>query len=359
MIYQRGNDDTYRVIQSQGSFCFDGSSGLNKRHERECRRRFDFSVQRTASIIKALTELNHWDYWITLTFDKSLVGGSAMRSEWRTVKSVLTWLQMYNANHGISIRYMLVPDLHSDGAFHLHGLLSSVPARLIEWWTMETAPTAKIRARIRSGVPCGSFKPYSARFGFSRLEPLKNAGAAGHYLSSHYLGGLDKLEALSARLGPEHNFVFHSKGLNRWVTSRVSDVPTSDGFLDVRLWVDNLRDSVSFAGFLSRNIGSFIPVEAFGVSGGFGGDADIYVWRRFAPLPDELALYRDVATCPLKCDIIRAFGIFVSFMRDDWDALSVFFSSPSSGFCNSSFAFADVHGEQISFPFYMSGDSVF
>ena len=79
-IYQQGNDNMYRVIQSQGTYIFDGSSA---RHERECRRRFDSSLQRTASTIKALVDLNPWDYWVTLTFDKSLVGGVAMRSEWR------------------------------------------------------------------------------------------------------------------------------------------------------------------------------------------------------------------------------------------------------------------------------------
>ena len=356
VVYQRGNDDTYRVIQSQGSFVFDGASITNKRHERECRRRFDFSLQRTASTIKGLTELNHWDYWVTLTFDKSLVGGLAMRSEWRTVKAVLTWLQMYNANHDSSIRYMLVPDLHADGAFHLHGLLSGVPSRLIAWWTVDNAPTARIRERIRSGVPCGSFVPYSARFGFSRIEPLRNAGAAGHYLSSHYLGGLDKLQALSDRLGAEHNFVFHSKGLNRWKTSRVSDVPSSDGFLDVRFWADSLRDSFSFRDFVSRNIGSFVPVEAFSVSGGFGGDADIYVWRRFSPLPDALPLYMDVATCPVRCDIISAFCIFAGFIRDEWDVFSVFAFPSLEGTATSS---DSDSAEQLVLPFYMAGDSVF
>ena len=322
VVYQRGNDDTYRVIQSQGQYLFDGASVAHKRHDRDTRRRFDVSLQRTASIIKALVDLNPWDYWVTLTFDKSLVGGSAMRSEWRTVKAVLTWLQMYNANHGVSIRYILVPDLHADGAFHLHGLLSGVPLQLIEWWTVDNAPTAKIRARICSGVSCGSFKPYSARFGFSRIEPLKNAGAAGHYLSSHYLGSLDKLQALSDRLGPEHNLVFHSKGLNRWTTSRVCEVPSSDGFLDVHLWAGTLRRFFSFCDFVLQNVGSFIPVEAFSVSGGFGGDADIYVWRRF--VPDDVSSFFDVATCPSKCDIIRAFGIFSGFMSEFWEAWSAF-----------------------------------
>lgn len=351
IVYQQGNQDVFRVIQSQSTYVFAGSG--SKRHSVDSRRRFDSSLQRTASTIKALAELNAWDYWVTLTFNQDLVGGLAMRSEWVTVKSVLTWLQMYNANHRLAIRYLLVPDLHSDGAFHLHGLLSGVPSNLIEWWTLETAPTAKIRARIRSGVPCGSFKPYSARFGFSRIEPLKNAGAAGHYLSSHYLGGMDKLQALAERLGPEHNFLFHSKGLNRWRTFQPIDFS-----LDIQFWVRDLRLCSSFSSFVFQNVGSFIPVEAFSVSGGYGGDADIFVWRRFDPLPDELALYRDVATCPVKCDIIRAFGIFAGFMRDDWDALSVFREPVFAGNCNPDTA-TPFEGVQEVLPFYMADDVVF
>ena len=353
VIYQQGNDDMYRVIYSNGTYIFDGSS--NARRERECRRRFDSSLQRTASTIKALVDLNPWQYWITLTFDKALVGGAAMRSDWRTVKSVLTWLQMYNSHHGVSIRYLLVPDLHADGAFHLHGLLFGVPSSLIEWWSLATAPTARIKARIRSGVPCGSFKPYSARFGFSRVEPLKNSGAAGHYLSSHYLGSLDKLEALANRLGPEHNFLFHSKGLCRWRTLH-SDL---DGDFSIDSWVSKMRKLpffASFRDFVLQNFDSFIPVEAFSVSGGYGGDANIFVWRRFSPLPDEISLYSDVATCPLRCDIIRAFCIFVGFLRDDWDALSVFFGSSFGDFCHD---WVFQEGEQVSLPSFLPGGSVF
>lgn len=331
-VVQRGNDDTYRVIVSSDSRPWFGD-GVSSSKRAICateRQRFYSSLQRTSSTIRALATLNRWDYWVTLTFDSRLVGGASMRWELDTVKAVRGWLHMYNVHYGLSIKYLLVPDLHADGAFHLHGLLAGLPESCIEWWTLESAPTARIRSRIKSGVPCGSWRHYAARFGFCRLEPLKSAGAAGHYLSSHYLGGIDKLEALAARLGAERNFLYHSKGLCRWRTVKGD---FDEGLsLDVEAWALQLSCLRSFSDFVRLHVGHFIPVEAFSVSGALS-DLDIVLWRRF--VPDDVSIFLDVATCPVRSDIVRAFCFFCAFLHADEDFLSVFslvpVSTPSSG----------------------------
>lgn len=324
-VVQRGNDDTYRVIVSSDSrpWYGDGVSSSKRAVNSDERQRFYSSLQRTSSTIRALATLNKWDYWVTLTFDQHLVGGASMRWELSTVKAVRTWLQMFNVHHGLSVKYLLVPDLHADGAFHLHGLLSGLPDSCVDWWTLESAPTARIRARIKSGVPCGTWRHYAARFGFCRLEPLKSAGAAGHYLSSHYFGGIDKLEALAARLGTERNFLYHSKGLCRWKSVGHNDEGVS---LDIDAWALSLFDLTSFSEFVSVHLGRFIPVDSFVVSGSMS-DLDIVVWRRF--VPDDVSLYLNVATCPIRSDIVRAFCFFCSFLHADGDFLSLFVSVPS------------------------------
>lgn len=321
-VVQRGNNDTYRVITSSGGFPWGDPAKHKRAIQSDERQRFEASLQRTSSTIHALATLNHWDFWVTLTFDQSLVGGMAMRWEFSTVQAVLSWLHMYNVHHNLSIKYLFVPDLHEDGAFHLHGLLSGVPDSSILWWSLDTAPTARIRARIKSGVPCGSWLPYSARFGFSRIEPLKSSGAAGHYLSSHYLGGIDKLQALAVRLGTERNFLYHSKGLHRWSTCHDSD--TEGISLDLEAWAFQYSYLTSFSDFVLAHSGHCIPVDSFFIDSG----ANFVLWRRF--LPDDISVYLDVSTCPIRCDIIRAFGLFCLFGRfeADFSLFSVPASSP-------------------------------
>lgn len=86
------------------------------------------NCRRAREKIFDLARSNTWDYFLTLTFDPAKVD----RYSWQALKKPMaSFVQYLSRRHGC--RYLFVPELHKDGAYHIHGLtgggdLSLVPA---------------------------------------------------------------------------------------------------------------------------------------------------------------------------------------------------------------------------------------
>lgn len=80
------------------------------------------SVRRTKQMIYDYAISNHWEWFITMTFD----GAKVDRYDYAEVSGVMSrWLQSQRKNNAPGLKYMLVPEQHEDGAWHFHGLLSN------------------------------------------------------------------------------------------------------------------------------------------------------------------------------------------------------------------------------------------
>ena len=77
------------------------------------------SKRRSKSKVFNMAILNDWDYFITLTFDKDKVGDRYNLEDLK--KRTLEYLKNQSKKHGI--KYIIVPELHKDGALHWHGLI--------------------------------------------------------------------------------------------------------------------------------------------------------------------------------------------------------------------------------------------
>ena len=71
---------------------------------------------------------NSWDMFMTMTFarDKVQVRGHADRFDVEIIKSVRVWLNNRRRAYG-AFEYLMVPELHKNGAIHLHLLLMGLP----------------------------------------------------------------------------------------------------------------------------------------------------------------------------------------------------------------------------------------
>lgn len=72
-----------------------------------------------------LAACNDFDLFITLTLDQKEVDRYDVRG---VVKKMGVWLDNRVRRHGL--KYIIVPELHKDGALHFHGLISSRGLRL-------------------------------------------------------------------------------------------------------------------------------------------------------------------------------------------------------------------------------------
>lgn len=79
------------------------------------------SLNRTKNKIYDYSRANIWEYFVTLTFNKEKVD----RYNYDDVtKKLSNWLDNIKKRKASNLKYIIVPELHEDGAIHFHGLLA-------------------------------------------------------------------------------------------------------------------------------------------------------------------------------------------------------------------------------------------
>lgn len=85
------------------------------------------SIYRTRTAIKDIILCNDFDIFATFTFDPK------KHDRYNPVhcKSVMSlWLENQRRSHSPDLKYLIVPELHKDGAIHFHALLKNYNGRL-------------------------------------------------------------------------------------------------------------------------------------------------------------------------------------------------------------------------------------
>ncbi len=90
--------------------------------ETHCR---DVSLSRTKNMIYNIARSNEWEWFITLTFDRTKTDSSDYDAVVRKLSKYLNNLQQRKCP---GLKYLIVPELHADREhYHFHGLLADCP----------------------------------------------------------------------------------------------------------------------------------------------------------------------------------------------------------------------------------------
>lgn len=124
------------------------------------------NISRALTTCRNIALSNEWDYFITLTLDPKKYD----RFNIKQFKVDLSkFFKSLNRKYNCHVNYLLVPEQHKNGAWHMHGLISGVPADLI---------TVNVFGFY-------DFRPYSTHFGYCSLSPVKSSVAISFYISKH------------------------------------------------------------------------------------------------------------------------------------------------------------------------------
>lgn len=161
----------------------------------------DRSVRRSRMMVKDIIACNSWDYWCTFTFSPKKVD----RLDFDQCRRKMSlWLDRQK-----QLRYIIVPELHKNGAIHFHALLANYHGTL-----KDTGKTTQNGHRI--------FKP-NYKGGISEFVELdNNTDAIASYMTKQYI--------------TKDMIKFY--GRKRYTTSRNLQVPTStvNGLSKFNLW---------------------------------------------------------------------------------------------------------------------------
>lgn len=141
------------------------------------------NVRRAKNKIFEYAFCNPWDWFFTGTID----GSKYDRTDLKRYKSDLTqWFRNYGRQHGFNIRFLLVPELHSDGvSWHVHGFLLGVPVSVLRKFQIGDRMGKAIAAKVRNGEDVYTWPAYAEKFGFCDLEPIRNHEAVSKYVTKY------------------------------------------------------------------------------------------------------------------------------------------------------------------------------
>ncbi len=140
------------------------------------------SISRTRSRVYELAACNHWEWFFTGT----------LNPEWNDTSDLTTFrkkltqgLRDFRKASGYDVKYLLIPERHKSGAWHIHGLFSGIPVEKLKHFTVDDILPYKLLSRIRDNNDVYGWEWYSKRFGFTTLTPLRDVAATAAYVTKY------------------------------------------------------------------------------------------------------------------------------------------------------------------------------
>lgn len=180
----------------------------NRNAEEEERKRFSQSLSRTKARIFELAACNEFNYFCTFTQDEKKRDRFDL-SDFRKDFAQLVRNLNRNRAEGEKIKYLLIPEQHKDGAWHMHGLLKGLTPSDLRPFTLEEKLPERIRKQLEKGVKVYDWTRYRRAFGYFTCTEIENAVAVSKYVTKYITKDLKKTALDSG----EHMF-FASQGLN-------------------------------------------------------------------------------------------------------------------------------------------------
>lgn len=160
--------------------------------------KMDNSLSRTKSTVNELAMCNPWDYFITLTLDPEKYDRYNLKEY---IKDLGQFIQDYKKKHKIQIKYLLLPEQHKDGAWHIHGLIYGLPLEYLTLFTLQDRLPYKVLANIEKGELIYNWASYAEKFGYCTLSIIKSSEKISSYITKYISKDLgDRKKDLNARL---------------------------------------------------------------------------------------------------------------------------------------------------------------
>lgn len=160
------------------------------------------SLSRSKSRVLELALCNRWEWFGTFTLSPDKFDRYDLEA---FVRSFPKFVRNLNKTPGRQIRYLLIPEQHKDGAWHMHGLFSGIPREMLRPFTAAENIPVKL---YRDGY--FDWPTYRKRFGFVSLGPVRDATATAFYVTKYVTK-----ELFTASVGLNKHIFFCSQGLKR------------------------------------------------------------------------------------------------------------------------------------------------
>lgn len=143
------------------------------------------SIARARSKIWEYALCNDWDYFFTATLDPQKYDRYNLDKFHKDLTEWLYNIARKNKQYDGKIHFLLIPERHKNGAWHMHGLLSGVPASVLKPFRIGDRMSSKIAGLVRNGRTIYNWEAYQNKFGFCTLEKINNSQAVAKYVTKY------------------------------------------------------------------------------------------------------------------------------------------------------------------------------
>lgn len=165
------------------------------------------SLSRTRATIFELALCNDWEWFVTMTLNPEYHD----RKDLSTYKKKLSiWLKNYNRLHGTNIKYLLIPEQHADGSWHMHGLMMGLPEEHLHEFTEQEKLPIKIVIEIKRGHKIYNWPAYANGFGYMTISKIRHIERASIYITKYITKELAK-----TKIKLNDHLYYCSQGLRR------------------------------------------------------------------------------------------------------------------------------------------------
>lgn len=161
------------------------------------------SISRSKSTVMELALCNEWKYFVTLTLDKNKYDRFNLK---KFQKDLSQWVRNYRRLYDADIQYLLIPEMHHDGAWHMHGLMNGIPDNQLFIFELGKHPIDLVYSEYRR------WGNYERKFGFNSVAPVHNHSAVSRYITKYISKAFYDVPRDSGV-----NLYFCTQGLNRAV----------------------------------------------------------------------------------------------------------------------------------------------
>lgn len=142
--------------------------------------RLEQSLSRTRRTIHDYMLCNKWEMFCTFTFNGDRVDRYNLKE---CCKKIINVFDNYKQRYSPCFKYLIIPELHKDGAVHFHGVVSGIrPADI-------TIPDYIWSSRKNKMIPNRKkyvdWEYYSSKLGFFNCSVIKKYGAFANYITKY------------------------------------------------------------------------------------------------------------------------------------------------------------------------------
>lgn len=171
----RYTDQIYKIVRFNRS-CFSLPGLRDHSQDKHHDAKLDPSISRARSVVLQIALCNDWEYFFTGTLDQSKMDRYDLKEFNRSLSQ---WIRDRRKTYGSKIEFLLVPEMHKDGAWHIHGLLRGVPDSALQDFLPGVHPD-KLCFKGYKWWP-----DYSRKFGFCSLGRIRNPVACAFYIAKY------------------------------------------------------------------------------------------------------------------------------------------------------------------------------